>query len=79
MYTLSLWILHVSSTSLVDLCTTMSHMTIMNLDNVLQDSRYDEVLMAISTSMPHLEWLGIPEANVSSSAIRYLLPKEGPP
>ena len=76
---LALWTLHVSSTSLVDLCKTMSHMTIMNLDNVLQDSRYDEVLMAISTGMPKLEWLGIPGANVSSSAIRHLLPTKGPP
>ena len=53
-------------------------MTILDLGNVLKDSSYDEVLMAMSTSIPHLEWLDITGANVSSSAIRYLLPTEGP-
>ena len=37
------------------------------------------MLIAISTGMPHLEFLDITAANVSSSAIRYLLPTEGPP
>ena len=77
--TLALRSLDVSSTSLVDVCKTMSHMTSLNLFNVLMDSRSDDVLMAISTCMPQLEWLDIACANVSLSAIRYLLPKEGPP
>ena len=51
-------------------------MTILNLFNVLLDSRSDDVLMAISTGMPQLKWLDIGYANVSLSAIRYLLPKE---
>ena len=57
----------------------MSHMTSLHLGNVLKDSSYDEMLIAISTSMPHLEFLDITGANVLSSAIRYLLPTEGPP
>ena len=77
--TLALRNLEVSSTSLVDVCKTMSHVTSLNLVNALQDSRSDDVLMAISTGMPQLEWLDIAYANVSLSAIRYLLPKEEPP
>ena len=76
---LSLRGLHVSRTSLLDGCTTMCHMTALDLAGVLQDSRSDEVLMAISTSMPHLQGLDIAEANVSPSAIGYLLPTEEPP
>ena len=76
---LSLWRLHVSSTTLADLCTTMCHMTILKLGNVLKDNSYDDVLIAISTGIPHLVWLDITGANVSSSAIRCLLPTEGPP
>ena len=57
----------------------MSHMTSLHLGNVLKDSSYNEVLMAISTGMPHLEVLDISGANVSSRAIRHLLPTEGPP
>ena len=71
--------LHVSPTLLLDLCMTMSHMTSLDLRDVLKDSSYDEMLIAISTDMPHLEFLDITGANVSSSAIRYLLPTEGPP
>ena len=52
-------------------------MTILDLGNVLKDSSYDEVLMAISTGMPHLVTLDIIGANVSSSAIRCLLPTKG--
>ena len=54
-------------------------MTSLNLAYVLRDDGSDEVLMAISTSMPQLEWLDIAEANVSLSAIRYLLPTDGLP
>ena len=54
-------------------------MTILKLGNVLKDNSYDKVLIAISTGMPHLKILNITGANVSSSAIRYLLPTEGPP
>ena len=71
--------MHVSSSLLLNLCKTMSHMTTLNLAYTLRNKSYDEVLMAISTSMPHLHWLDITEANVSASAIRYLLPTEGPP
>ena len=79
MKNLSLNYLHISSSILLDVCKTMSHMTHLDLRSVLVGSRSDEVLMAISTSMPQLEWLDIEEANVSPSAIRYLLPTDGPP
>ena len=52
-------------------------MTTLDLAFALRDERSDEVLMAISTSMPQLHSLDIAEANVSLSAIRYLLPTEG--
>ena len=71
--------LHISSTVLLDVCKTMSHMEVMKLIGVLQDSSYDEVLMAISTGMPQLKVLDITEAKVSPSAISYLLPTEEPP
>ena len=64
---------------LLDACKTMSHMIVLKLGGVLQDSSYDDVLMAISTSMPQLKQLDIAEAKVSPSAISYLLPTEGPP
>ena len=64
---------------LLDVCKTMSHMTDLNLAGVLQDRSYDEVLMAISTSMPQLKTLDIADAKVSTNAISYLLPTEGPP
>ena len=51
----------------------------LNLEGVLQDSSYDEVLKAISTSMPQLNTLEIADAKVSPSAISYLIPTEGPP
>ena len=54
-------------------------MTWLNLVGVLRDACYDDVLVAISTGMPQLEWLDIGDSNVSLSAIRYLLPVEGPP
>ena len=54
-------------------------MTTLDLCGVLWHSRSDDVLMAISTCMPHLEWLDIGAAGVSLSAIKYLLPTEGPP
>ena len=54
-------------------------MTILDLGNVLKDSSYDEVLMVMPTSIPHLELLDITGANVSSRAIKYLLPTKGPP
>ena len=57
----------------------MSHLRCLNLPGVLQDSSYDEVLMAISTGMPQLKTLDIADAKVSPSAISYLLPTEGPP
>ena len=76
---LSLKGLHVSSSILLDVCMTMSHITYLDLHGVLGHSRSDEVLVAISTGMPQLEWLDISRANVSLSAIRYLLPTEGPP
>ena len=76
---LSLKCLNVSSSIVLDVCNTMSHITSLNLRCVLLGSRSDEVVMAISTSMPQLEWLNIDEANVSPSAIRYLLPIDGPP
>ena len=76
---LSLRKLIVSSTSLLDVCKTMSNITKLDLSYVLWDVRYDEVVMAISTGMPHIEWLNIEEANVSPNAIRYLLPTEEPP
>ena len=62
----------------MDACKTMSHMTTLNLAFALRNKSYDDVLMAISTGMPQLEWLDIAEAKVSPSAIRYLLPTEGP-
>ena len=54
-------------------------MTTLDLAYVLKDSCFDDVLIAISTGMPHLEWLDIAEANVTLSAIRYLLPTDGLP
>ena len=54
-------------------------MTQLYLRVTLKDSRSDDVLMAISTGMPLLEILDITGANVSLSAIRYLLPTEGSP
>ena len=54
-------------------------MTYLDIAYVLQDSRSDAVLLAISTGMPQLEWLSIAGANVTLSAIRYLLPSKGPP
>ena len=71
--------LHISSTLLLDVCKTMSHLRCLNLEGVLRDSSYDEVLMAISTSMPQLKTLDIADAKVSQSAISYLLPTERPP
>ena len=71
--------LNVSSTSLLDVCKTMSNMTKLDLAYVLRNGRYDDVLLAISISMPQLEWLNIVGAKVSPSAIRYLLPTDGPP
>ena len=71
--------LDVSSTLLVDACKTMSHMTFLDLRDALNDRRSDDILMAISTGMPQLEVLDIIGANVSSRAIRYLLPTEEPP
>ena len=76
---LSLQGLRVSSSILLDFCKTMSHMTKLDLAFALRNDGSDEVLMAISTSMPHLEWLDITKANVSLSAVRYLLPTEQPP
>ena len=64
---------------LLDACKTMSHMIVLKLAGVLRDNSYDDVLMAISTSMPQLKQLDIAEAKVSPSAISYLLPTEGPP
>ena len=64
---------------LLDVCKTMSHMIVLNLAGVLQDSSYDEVLIAISTGMPQLKTLDIADAKVSTNAISYLLPTEGPP
>ena len=54
-------------------------MTKLDLSFALRDNRSDEVLTAISTGMPQLEWLDIAEANVSLSAVRYLLPTNGIP
>ena len=71
--------LHISSTVLLDVCKTLSHLTVLNLAGVFRDSSYDEVLKAISTSMPQLKTLDITDAKVSPSAIIYLLPTEGPP
>ena len=64
---------------LLDVCKTMTHMEDLNLAGVLRDSSYDEVLIAISTSMPQLKTLDIADAKVSPNAISYLLPTEGPP
>ena len=58
---------------------TMSHMTTLDLAFALQDRCNDDVLIAISTGMPQLEWLDIAKANVTLSAIRYLLPTDGLP
>ena len=76
---LSLQGLRISSSILLDVCKTMSHMTILDLAFALQDSCIDDVLIAISTGMSLLEWLDIAKANVSLSAIRYLLPTDGLP
>ena len=54
-------------------------MTTLDLAFALEDRCFDDVLIAISTGMPQLEWLDIAKANVSLSAIRYLLPTDGLP
>ena len=79
MVNLTLKRLHISSTILLDVFKAMPHLTDLNIAGVLRDSSYDEVLIAISTSLPQLKTLDIADAKVSTSAISYLLPTEGPP
>ena len=76
---LSLPNLRISHPALLDMCKTMTQVTLLNLQGVLRDSRSDMVLKTISTCMPQLEWLDISHSKVSLNAIRYLLPTEDAP
>ena len=64
---------------MLDLCTTFTLLRHLELGGVLHDSRSDEVLRAISTYLPQLEFLDISRSNVSLNAIRYLLPTKDRP
>ena len=73
--------LRMSHPVLLDLCRTMTFLRHLDLGGLLHDSqtRDSEVLRAISTCMPHLQWLDIAHTKASLSAIRCLLPTEDEP
>ena len=66
---------------LLDLCRTMTFLRHLDLGGLLHDSqtRDSEVLRAISTCMPHLQYLDIAHTKALLSAIRCLLPTEDAP
>ena len=62
--------------ALEEFCASMGQITKLNLSAVLRHTDYDIVLMAISRKMKNLTSLNISQNNISSNAIKYLIPTE---
>ena len=66
--------LNASHTALEKLCVAMTHITNLSLPCMYHTNKYDGVLRAIATKMPHLKYLDITNCTVEAHTIAYLLP-----